>query len=259
MKKKGTKKKITKKTSSGGTAANKVWGYDYGLNDFTLFASEAEWEAKTTVPAAKRYLTDHLRVQLTREVPVAIRAFMAESQETKVGVGFWTMLRMTFTPISFLGALYKGSDTTAHAVEFVEEYVGRRGSKPLYLDFFPLVFVMYRHGIVHAAMPKVFERPSDGKVIGWKVTFDPKDHLKVEVGPGGKGAFIGVCPEVLYGDLLKAIDAYIADFDDPSQTATLLTNFKKGFLTMATVFTPSGLPNMGAAAKAKLEACLNRV
>ena|SRR5579883_32866 len=66
---------------------------------------------------------------------------------TGVGTGFWTVLRSIFSTIQFLGTLYKGEDMAAHAVDFAEEYLGRRANQTRYTDLFVLLFSQYRHGL----------------------------------------------------------------------------------------------------------------
>jgi hypothetical protein len=238
---------------------SRVWGYDLDLNDFTLFETEGAWEQQTSEETAKGYLRNHLRAQITREIPVANRAFIQESARTGIGSGFWLLLRGILTPVSFLGTLFKGNDSSANSVEFIEEYVGRRQAKNAYLDLFPLVFAQFRHGLVHTAMPKIFMR-ADGLLVGWRATFDPTEHLTILHEPKGSeknAVYVGVCAEVLYRDVLGGLDRYIADFDDTKRGPTLLANFKQGFLTMAKVYVPGDLS--GRMTQQQVETCLSRL
>ncbi len=132
-----------------------VYGYKELVNDFRFFPSEADWERQLTVDGIKQYLTEHLRNQLVREIPIAIDAFKRATAETGAGTGFWGLVRMIFAPVSFLGALFRGSDSTDNAIDFLEEYVGQRQSRPEYMNLSALIFVMYRHGLMHTSMPKV--------------------------------------------------------------------------------------------------------
>jgi hypothetical protein len=84
-----------------------VYGYNEQDNDLRLFPSEADWERQLTYNGIKRYLTDYLRNQLVRELPVAIDAFKRVTAATGVGIGFWGLVRMVYAPVSFLGTLYK--------------------------------------------------------------------------------------------------------------------------------------------------------
>jgi hypothetical protein len=110
----------------------KVYGFNVSGGS-PLFASEADWEKQITVEGAKHYLNDHLLAQLTRDVPPAIDAFIDVHRKKGVEVGFYAVGRMVFPTLSFLGCLYKGDDSTAHAIEFLEEYAGRK-FEPKYLD-----------------------------------------------------------------------------------------------------------------------------
>ncbi len=230
----------------------KVYGYNVQTGDHSLFASEADWEDQLTVPGIKRYLNDHFRNQLAREVPVAVDAFKAASVRTGIGTGFWALARMVLAPISFLGALYRGSDSTDHAIEFLEEYIGRRQNRPEYLATAALLFVMYRHGLIHTSMPKVIERDA-GLIVGWGVTLAPSGHLTRQ--RGANSVTILLSPEQLYLDLVQAIDLYAADFDG-GQQAELVRAFKAGYLTMATADTLASL-RVSAPTRAKIVTYLN--
>jgi hypothetical protein len=208
-----------------------VYGYKEQDNDFRFFPSEADWERQLTCNGIKRYLTDHLRNQLVREIPVAIDAFKRATAATGVGIGFWGMVRMVCAPVSFLGTLYRGSDSTDNAIDFLEEYVGRRQNHPSYIHLSALIFVMYRHGLIHTSMPKVIER-DDGVLVGWAVSLDPSRHLTTHWDQNIVNVFLS--PEQLYKDVVQAIDIYVSDFDTPLQ-AQLAVAFKKGFLSMATI------------------------
>ena len=235
----------------------KVWGYEASSGNFKLFPDDVSWAAQMSKEAAQDYLRNHFREQLTREIPVAIEALRKSSLETQVWTGFWSLLRITLSPISFLGSLYKGTDHSSDAVEFIEEYIGRRAQKSAYLDLFGLVFVMFRHGLIHTAMPKVLER-ADGLIVGWNVTYDVSENLAIDRSPGAKGknaVYVSVCPEAIYKDLLAAVDCYINDFNDPSKAPDLLRAFKEGFLRMAKVFRSTDLQGQ----KAKVETCLQRI
>lgn len=182
-----------------------------------------------------------------REIPVAIDAFKEASAATGVGIGFWGLARMIFAPVSFLGALYKGYDSTDNAIDFLEEYIGRRQSRPVYLNLSALIFVMYRHGLIHTSMPKIIER-DDGVLIGWDVTLDPSVHLTKNSGPST--VTVVLSPEQLYRDLVEAIDIYVSDFEGPQQ-AQLVGAFKKGYLSMATINRVNQLP-LSASARVRV-------
>ena len=230
-----------------------VYGYKEQDNDFRLFSSEVDWEKQLTVNGVKRYLKDHLRNQLVRELPLAIDAFKKASNATRVGTGFWGLARMVFAPVSFLGALYKGSDSTDNAIDFLEEYIGRRQNRQAYLDLSAPIFVMYRHGLIHTAMPKVIER-DDGVIVGWGVTLNPQEHLTKKI--AAKSITLLLSPEQLYQDLVQAIDSYAGDFDGPQQTQ-LFDAFKSGFLTMATINRVHAVKKMSRVSAKKVTRSLN--
>jgi hypothetical protein len=229
----------------------KVYGFNVS-DGSPLFASEADWENQMTVDGAKRYLTDHLLTQLTRDVPPAIEAYNKVYEETKVGVGFWPVARTVFPTITFLGCLYKGSDSAANAIEFLEEYAGKT-FEPKYLSLAASVYVMYRHGLTHTAMPKVFER-DDGKLVGWEIRLGaPAAHLTAD--KSGDIIRIILSGERLYEDACKALRNYVADFDGANQ-AQRFADFKRGYLTMATIKKIDD-SELSAAMKAKLKTQLN--
>jgi len=234
----------------------KVWGFDRQTGDMSLFSSEAAWEAQVDEKVAQRYLRDHLRAQLTREIPTAARAYDQYYMDTGVGTGFWTLLRSVFGTITFLGALHSGEKEPFHAVVFVEKYLGDLPGKDAYKKFFALLYSQYRHGLAHNAMPKSFER-ADGLVVGWHTSNILERHLTIDRTPGGKGpnqANVVLCPEALSQDVCLAIDEYSRDFDVQVERMRLLANFKKGFLMMGEIFTIDRLDSMRTRVKASLDA-----
>jgi hypothetical protein len=63
-----------------------VYGYKEQDNDFRFFPSKADWEKQITVDGIKRYLNDHLRIQVC-ELRVAIDAFKKAERDPEVGQG----------------------------------------------------------------------------------------------------------------------------------------------------------------------------
>ena len=229
----------------------KVYGYNVSGGS-SLFASEADWEKQMTVEGAKRYLTEHLLTQLTRDVPPAMNAYVEVFKKTGVGVGFWALPRTVFPTITFLGCLYKGSDSAAHAIEFLEKYAGT--FEPKYLDLAATIYVMYRHGLTHTAMPKVFER-DDGRPVGWEIKFGaPTAHLTAD--KSEEIIRIILSGERLYEDTCKSLRNYADRFDGADQ-AQLFANFKRGYLTMATIDRIDDIEKLSVGMKAKLKAQLN--
>src|SRR5260370_9442930 len=108
------------------TIMARLYAYDVSTGGFSYFASEADWKRQMTCAGAKNYVVDHVRTQITREVPVAIDAFKNESAITQIGVGFFAAARMTLSPLTLLLPLSRGPDSIPHALADINEYLGRR-------------------------------------------------------------------------------------------------------------------------------------
>jgi hypothetical protein len=78
-------------------------------------------------------------------------------------------------------------------------------------------------------MPKVIKVNDIN--VGWVITFNNYSHLNV-LKSGLKPLNIYINPYQLYIDFLQAIEQYKNDLRDPSKNEELLSNFKKGFMTM---------------------------
>jgi len=102
---------------------------------------------------------------------------------------------------------------------------------PKYKDISDLIYTVYRHGLMHTQMPKVSE--ISGKIIGWRITYDDNEHLKIS--KNKNLITISISPNGFFQELIKALEKYINDFDDPGKNTDLLENFKKGFLEMSKV------------------------
>jgi hypothetical protein len=204
----------------------RVYGFNVAKPEEPLFTSQSAWKAQMTAEGAKKYVIEHLRTQLTREVPVAIAAFEKENQTSAHKAGYYAVARMIFPVISFLGALYKGSDNTENSVAFLEKY-----ADPKYRKLAAAIFVMYRHGLIHTSMPKIVEH--NKQAFGWRLELNkPAEHLKIESGTHFKNIVISL--KDLYEDVVKAIDAFAQGFDGRRKNA-MLTTFKRGYLTMAAI------------------------
>jgi hypothetical protein len=205
----------------------RVYGFNVAKPEEPLFTSQAAWKGQMTAAGAKKYLTEHLRTQLSREVPVAIAAFEEANKTSAHDAGFYAVARMVFPVISFLGCLYKGTETTRAAVLFLEKY-----ADPRYRKLAAAIFFIYRHGLIHTAMAKIVER-DDKQAFGWRLKLNaPSDHLTIE--PGVKIKNIVISLKDLYEDVIKALDAFATDFDGPKKDA-MLTRFKRGYLKMAAI------------------------
>jgi hypothetical protein len=236
-------KKQTKKSSN----AKRVYGFNVTKPDEPWFTSQSAWKAQMTPEGAKAYLTDHVKTQLTREVPVAITAFEEANKTAAYEAGFYGLARMIFPAISFLGSLYKGSDTTRHSVLFLEKYAGAK-----YRSFAATIFYMYRHGLIHTSMPKIVLH--GGQLFGWHLVLnEPSAHLTTESGKKSKNIVISL--KTLYEDVVTAIDAFAAEFDGPKKQR-MLTTFMRGFLRMAAIDTihAEKSPKMRSKLKKNLDA-----
>jgi hypothetical protein len=216
-----------------------------------VFASAEEWRKQLTLQGIQRYLREHVKLSLTREFPVALAAFEKATEETKIGLGHWALVRMLFPYVETLGLLYTGEGKASDAVAFMEEYMGRREGKWGYVYIAPVVYSMYRHGLTHTHMPKMLER-ADGVVVAWKVTFAKNWHLMIETQQGTK--WINFSHSALYDDLVAGLEHYAGDFDDSGRAPGLRRNFEAGFLRMATIERAGDLKSM----RAKVEDCLNK-
>jgi hypothetical protein len=227
----------------------RVYGFNVANPNAPLFTSQTAWKAQMTADGAKSYLADHLRTQLTREVPVVIESFKQANQNAPYQAGFFAVARLIFPAISFLGCLYKGSDTTRHSIQFLERY-----ADPKYRKLAPAIFVMYRHGLIHTAMPKIIER-DDKQAIGWHLTLDnPAIHMTIEKHPMVWNIVISL--KDLYEDVLRALDGYVLEFDGPKKNV-MLNRFKRGYLKMAAIEPVEAEPSKRV--KAKLRVSLDSI
>jgi len=209
-----------------------LYAYDEKRGDFRLFKSEQGWRSQITVNGVKRYLREHLKKSVVNDFTPAMAAYEACSRVSGVGVGFFGSLRILFPTVTFLGALFKGTDKAKNAIAFMERYLGK--VNPRYEKLSDLTYTVYRHGLTHTQMPKVVD--IDGWIVGWMITYNDAEHLKVKLDADKKHLQIPISPVALFNDLLRAIDLYIQDFDNPRKRAELLLNFENGFVSMARVF-----------------------
>ena len=145
-------------------------------------------------------------------------------------------MRILFPYITFLGALYKGNDGTNNAITFMEDYMSINDAS--YKDLAGLLYVGYRHGLMHTHMPKTFRYRN--RSVGWWITYRPEAHF----------SFLNnnllICPAVFYKDLDLAIKFYIKDFDDRKKVRILSKNFKKGFEEMGRITSLDKLGKKGS-------------
>jgi len=218
---------------------NKVYAYDVNTNDFRIFQNPDDWKNQMTFEGAKNYLINHLMESLKNEFAPAIKAYIEDSDGTGIGKGFFGLLRIVFPTITFLGTLYKGKDKSRNAISFMGDYMGKVNTK--YKDISDLIYTVYRHGLMHTQMPKVAE--ISGKIVGWRITYKDGEHLKIS--KNENLVTIPISPNCFFQELVKALEKYINDFDDPEKNTDLLENFKKGFLEMSKVHSESKLREKG--------------
>ena len=209
-----------------------LWAYDPRWNDFRPYDTIEEWKDDMDYEGAKKYLQRHIIKSVQDDFEPAYCAYVNSK------TGYFSMLRMLFPFIDFLGSLYKGGRGQANAVAFIHEYLGRTNEK--YRQIGDLMWYVFRHGLIHTHMPKVIF--VGGKNIGWVITFINNDHLKIS-SEGLKPLNIYVCPQQLYLDLIEAINQYILDFNSIEKKETLLDNYKEGFTDMAKFYTTDEMRN----------------
>lgn len=213
----------------------KLYAYDIKSNDFKFFENINAWKNQLTCNGIKRYLTYHLKKSLINDFEPAFIAYVEDYKKTNNGKGFFSLLRITFPYITFMGGLYKGKDETKNSIAFMEDYMGK--INPLYKEISDLIYNIYRHGLIHNNMPKVSE--IDGRYLSWVITFNDDTHLDVSV--ENNNVKLPISPNKLYLDLIDSIQTYINDFDNPSKSNELIENFVKGFREMSKIHTESEL------------------
>ena len=198
-----------------------IYGYFDDSDDFRLTTGK-KWEGKFFVSSAKKYLQNHLLKFLKDDFSVAFHSFKNKK------VGHFSLLRIIFPHITFLGSLYKGEDGTESALKFMLDYMGRVSKEYEYLS--GVYYMSYRHGLLHTNIPKIF---SFGKrKLGWQITY--ADTISANRGDSLQGKLF-LYPKLFYDDLCKAINFYIADFDNIRKQKDLFANFKKGFIEMSKI------------------------
>ena len=98
--------------------AVRIYGYDESTDDFRLLGSK-KWAKNISSAGAKKYLGNHLLKSLQDDFPPTYRVLKKKS------VGYFALPRIIFPYITFLGSLYKGSDSTESAIEFMTDYMGK--------------------------------------------------------------------------------------------------------------------------------------
>jgi len=200
---------------------NHIYGYFEDDDDFRP-TTKKRWGNQFKISGAKKYLENHLLKSLENDFKVAHRSFKRKN------AGFFALPRIIFPYITFLGALYGGEDKSSNAMEFMVEYLGRVDK--VYKSLAGLIYIGYRHGLMHTNMPKLFV--SNRRWYGWHITHAPATVRNRDDFLTRSGSLI-MYPHLFYKDLCKAIKFYISDFDDTNRQALLFENFKKSFIEMA--------------------------
>ena len=201
-----------------------VWAYDQGINDFRLFQTTQEWKDHITMSGAISYLKKHLQKSLKDDFYPAYEAYKSRR------VGFFALPRIVFPYITFLGTLFGGRDSSANAVNYMKKYLSKVNQTYADKEFCDFIYRVYRHGLAHTNMPKVVAE--NGKIFGWRITFDDSQHLNVDRTPGisGKSAILSISPKKLADEVVSSINEYINDLQNG---IALFDTFKEGFLSMA--------------------------
>jgi len=158
------------------------------------------------------YVKSHIKEPLEESMATLLtehKMFPTES----IGI----VLLLVFTYIDLLGCLYKGSNSSANAVEFMREYLGR--IDPRYKEVGGLLYDALRHGLVHLATPKRIQL-QNGMILDFLFALvgQRQDNFKVtkaqEMQTRGDRLDIyrlSLNLSLLYEDLLSAMDKYAED------------------------------------------------
>lgn len=194
-----------------------------------------------------------------REIKEYLMENIAKSWENDIAPilngrgGFFVLPREFFCYCDFFGSFYVGLDVnTARsgrqvrraAETYLSDILGEIDEG--YRDHRTLLYEMYRHGPVHAYLPKTLENSTDGRVISWlpyrgtREQWQYLEHKAVEVRhllPISLDENVYRMPvsiDCLYWDLLESIKKYVEIIETQSQTGndTLVQNFNlfRGFL-----------------------------
>jgi hypothetical protein len=210
-----------------------VYAYDQEINDFRLFVTKQKWKDHITVSGAISYLKNHLQKSLKDDFYPAYEAYKPAwgGGVYKSRGGFFALPRIVFPYITFLGTLLGGGESSRNAIDYMHKYLSKVNQAYEDKELCYFIYWVYRHGLAHTNMPKVVSE--NGKVFGWRIVFDDKQHLSVDNAPGvsGKSATLSISPKKLANEVVSSIDEYVKDLQVKSE---LLDKFKEGFVSMAT-------------------------
>lgn len=193
---------------------------------------------------------------------------IAQSWENDVGPilsgrgGFFILPREFFCYCDFLGSFYiglqeraarQGRQVRQAAESYMDEILGEIDEG--YRDNRTLLYEMYRHGTVHAYLPKTLRNLRDGRMIiswlpyrGAREQWQYLEHKSVEIRhllpvTLDNNVFrMPVSIDCLYWDLLESIKKYvdIMDTQSPSGNNMLVQNFNQ-FRNFLTTYEPTTL------------------
>lgn len=158
------------------------------------------------------YLETHIKEPFKGSVTTLLAEdgmFLSESMDV--------VLLFVFTYIDLLGYLYKGTNSSNNAVEFMRKYLGKVDKR--YKEASGLLYDALRHGYTHLATPKRIEL-KDGKILDFSFLLagQREDHLKLKKTTemqriGGRVDIYGLSLSLslLYEDLVSAMDIYAED------------------------------------------------
>ena len=157
------------------------------------------------------YLNKYIKEQFKKAMSPLLKGemvFFAECSDL--------ILLFIFTHIDLLGGLFKGKTSSANAVEFMREYLGRIDKR--YKNVSGLIYDGLRHGLVHLATPKRIQF-QNGVILDFQFIFAKKQqrHLIVtkrdehEITGSIEIYRLGINVYQLYEDLIYAMEGYAED------------------------------------------------
>lgn len=201
--------------------------YDPDCKDLRFFEHTDKWTV-TGVEAAE-YIRNHVITSLEGDVPPILDLF--EKGTKHEGKGFFAMLRVIFPYLTWAGKLFHSSGSEAEkASAFLNYYTGQR-----YKKYGKYLYDIYRHGLMHNHFPNVMVDKSARVVLGWAITINTSEHLRVrsdritcrDTRRRLRVDIIPICPRQLYWDVDGALHVYARDLQEGKR----LKEFRRGFLS----------------------------
>ena len=154
-------------------------------------------------------ILEKIKESIKRDIGPIIEYYHKQYIETKIGVGFFAVLRCIFPEIDGLGSYYKGTinNTAKNATEYIRDYFGRINLE--YKRKGAFIYQVYRHGLMHQHTPAFLL--IDGKKSGWSIgisfPLDPRNHLQYA------NRSVNIDVHQFYEDLLSSIDLFRRDIE----------------------------------------------